>query len=80
MKEYTKNAAKDFGSGAMNMLRLLASPIAVAIMWFVGLSVWMGSVDRTGFILVMLFYGIAFTIYILLAAFLGTYDPRKWND
>ena len=72
MKEYTKN-------GAMDMLRLLASPIAVAIMWFVGLSVWVASVDRIGFILVMLFYGIAFTIYILLAAFQGTYDPRKWG-
>ena len=64
----------------MNMLRLLASPIAVAIMWFVGLSIWVASVDRIGFILVMLFYSIAFTIYILLAAFQGTYDPRKWND
>lgn len=79
MKEYTKNAAKDFGSGAMNMLRLLASPIGVAIMWFVGLSVWMGSVDRTGFILVMMFYGIAFTIYILIAAFQRTYNPCKWK-
>lgn len=49
-------------------------------MWFVGLSVWMGSVDRTGFILVMMFYGIAFTIYILIAAFQRTYNPCKWND
>lgn len=77
MKEYTKNAAKDFGSGAMNMLRLLASPIAVAIMWFVGLSVWMASVDRIGFILVMSFYGVAFTIYMVGCALTNSWKPWK---
>ena len=79
MKEYAKNAAKDFGSGAMDMLRLLVSPAAVAIMWFVGLSIWMASTDRVGFLIVVGFYCIAFTIYIIIAAVNRTYDPRKWN-